>query len=84
MLPPEPPIFDYSDILIYTGYAAVAPKLEEVMRQAHQTPFSLGLLQPTQAEAPESPRSLDLTEHRFHHPFAQAVYRSTPRSLSEN
>src|SRR5208337_4800784 len=51
------PLFCYiSDILIHTGCRAVAPDLEEVMGQAHQTPFLLDLLQPAQAEAAEAAR----------------------------
>src|SRR5437867_2414213 len=76
---PEPSLYYISDILIQTGCAAVAPDLEQVMRQAHQAPFTLDLLQAAQREAAEAPRPLDLAEHWLHHPFPQAVHGTTPR-----
>src|SRR5437763_2194137 len=76
---PEPPFSTISDILIYTRYGAVAPNLQEVVRQADQAPFALDLLQATQREAAETAHALDLAEHRLDHPLAQAVHGSTPR-----
>src|SRR5947209_18422434 len=76
---PEPPFGYISDILINAGCAAVAPDLQEFVSQAHQTPFPPDLLQPTQREAAEAPRPLDLPEHRLDHPLAQAVHGTPPR-----
>jgi hypothetical protein len=54
---------------------AEAIQLENVVRRAHQRPFPLHLLESTQQELPEAAGLLDLSNHRFHDPFAGGVDR---------
>ena len=52
-----------------------AIQLENIVRRAHQRPFPLHLLEPTQQELPETTGLLDLANHRFDDPFAGRVNR---------
>src|SRR5580765_8191221 len=47
--------------------------LQNVMRRAHQRPFSLDLRQPTQEELPEATRLLDLPKDWFDDRFARGI-----------
>src|SRR2546422_10621518 len=53
----------------------VAPNLEQIMRQADQTPFATDVLQATKQEAAEPTRFFDLTKHGFHDDLAPRVQR---------
>ena len=55
--------------------APVAPNLEQIMRQAEQTPFATDVLQATKQESAETPCFFDLAKHRFHDHLASAVQR---------
>src|SRR5262249_37176448 len=53
----------------------VAPDLEQIMRQAYQTPFTTDVLQATQQEAAKPPHFFDLAKHRLHDDLASRVRR---------
>src|SRR3989442_5529323 len=48
-------------------------QLQNVVCRAHERPFTLHLLEPTQQELPEAPRLLDLANHGFDDRFARRV-----------
>src|SRR6266545_859445 len=50
-------------------------ELENVVRRADQRPFTLHLVDSTQQELPEAASLLDLSDHRFHEPFARGIDR---------
>src|SRR5215510_13133856 len=54
----------------------VAPDFEQIMGQAHETPFATDVLQTAQQEAPEPTRFFDLAKHWLHDDFASGVYRT--------
>src|SRR5467141_1723620 len=49
-------------------------QLQNVVCRAHERPFTLHLLEPTQQELPEAPRLLDLAKHRLDDRFARRVH----------
>src|SRR2546427_2669911 len=51
----------------------IPPQLEQIMRQAYQTPFAPDLRQTTQQEATEPPDFFALTTHRCHDDLASGV-----------
>jgi hypothetical protein len=51
----------------------IPPQLEQIMREAYQTPFATDLLHTTQPEATEPTHFFDLTKHRFHDDLASGV-----------
>src|SRR5437763_6820919 len=53
----------------------VAPHLEQIMRQADETPFTTDVCQPAEQEATEPTRFLDLTKHGFDDALAPRVQR---------
>ncbi len=59
--------------LDYALGTPIPPQLEQIMRQAYQTPFTPNLLQTTQQEATEPTDFFDLTKHRFHDDLASGV-----------
>src|SRR5437764_9624716 len=46
--------------------ARVAPHLEQIMRQTHQTPLPPNFGQAAQQKPEETTRLFDMTKHRFH------------------
>ena len=52
---------------------AEAIQLENVVRRAHERPFTLHLLESTQQELPEAARLLDLADHGFDDAFAGGI-----------
>src|SRR5262245_37045470 len=58
----------------------VAPKLEQIMRQTYQTPFTTNVGQAAQQKPAETTRFFDLPEHRFHDHFASDI-QGSPRFL---
>src|ERR1700747_3528277 len=56
-----------------TQNTPVAPKLEQSMRQAYETPFATDGRQATQQETTETTRFFDLAKHRFHDHLASGV-----------
>src|SRR5215469_10876363 len=56
-----------------TQNTPVTPNLEQIMRQADQTPFATDGRQATQQEAAEPPRFFDLAKHGFHDHLAPSV-----------
>src|SRR5688572_18421060 len=48
-------------------------QLQNIVCRAHERPFPLHLLEPTQQELAEASRLLDLTNHRFDNRFAGGV-----------
>src|SRR5712671_6674545 len=53
------------------------PDFQEIMRQAHHTPFAANLLEASQRKATETPPFFALTKHRFHDDLAPGVQRTT-------
>src|SRR5919109_1241138 len=56
-------------------HTPVAPNLEQIMRQADQTPFATDVRQATQQEAAEPARFFDLAKHGFYDDLAPGVQR---------
>src|SRR5439155_24324887 len=52
-----------------------AIELENVVRRAHQRPFTLHLLESTQQELPETTSLLDLADHWFDDALARGIDR---------
>lgn len=55
-------------------HSTVAPNLEQIMRQAYQTPCPTDVLQATQQEAATPPHCFDLAKHRLHDDLASGIY----------
>src|SRR6266536_2807598 len=53
---------------------AEAIQLENVVRRAHQRPFTLHLLESSQQELPEATGLFDLADHWFDDPFARGIH----------
>src|SRR5437660_5923257 len=56
---------------------AEAIQLENVVRRAHQRPFTLHLLESSQQELSEATGVFDLTDHWFDDPFARGIHGRT-------
>src|SRR2546423_7940808 len=57
----------------------VAPDFEQIMGQAHETPFTTDVLQPAQQEATEPTRFFDLAKYWLDDDFASGVQRAPCR-----
>src|SRR6266511_3743633 len=55
----------------------ITPNLQQIMRQAHQTPFATDLGQATQQEPAKSPRLLDLAKDRLDDRLPPRIHRTT-------
>jgi hypothetical protein len=54
-------------------YTPIPPQLEQIMREAYQTPCAPDLLQTTQQEATAPARFCALPQHWFHDDLAAGV-----------
>src|SRR6266851_3052800 len=51
----------------------IAPNLEQILRQAYQTPFTTDVVEPSQQKPAKTTCFLDLATHRFHDHLASGV-----------